>query len=352
MPPKRRHKINRRLPERWRWHHGAIYYRVPPGQEHQWEGKTSFRLGKNEAEAFRTWHVRLSDNLPDTLATMHQVIDRYMVEVLPKKSPKAQESNRIAINRIRPIFGHMPPAAIKLTHGYRYFDLVKQKHGHTSAKRDIECLRHMLTKAAQWGVIEQNPLLGQMRLENPAPRDHLPKDWEIRLALKHAPPLLSCYIRFKLMTGLRRGDILRLSLSDIESDGIHTKPHKTAKTSSKKLIIEWDPDGELRALVDEILALPPTPRIQSAPLFVTRNGQPFIKPDGRANGFDTLWQRFMNKLVAETDVTRFQERDLRALVASESDTLEEAKERLGHSDSRITARVYRRKPTKVKPLIR
>ena len=153
-------------------------------------------------------------------------------------------------------------------------------------------------------------------------------------------------------TGLRRGDILRLTLADIDADGIHVQPRKTAHTTAKKLIIEWDQDGELRALVDEILALPPTPRIQGAPLFVTREGKPYIKPDGRANGFDTAWQRFMNRLVKNTDVTRFQERDLRALVASESDTVQEASERLGHSDTRITQRVYRRKPVKVKPLIR
>ncbi len=47
---------------------------------------------------------------------------------------------------------------------------------------------------------------------------------------------------------------------------------------------------------------------------------------------------------------RFQERDLRAVVASKSSTLEEASERLGHAGTEITKRVYRRKPTMVKPL--
>lgn len=196
MTPKTRNKVNRRLPERWRWHHGAIYYRVPPGLEYQWEGKTSFLLGKNETEAYKTWYARLSDQLPDMLETVFQIIDRYVLEVMPEKSPKSQESNRIAINRLRPIFGHMRPGDIKPTHGYRYFDLIKQNHGHTSAKRDIECLRHMLTKAVEWGSIDRNPLIGQLRLENPKPRTHLPKDWEIVEALKHATPLLHCYIRF------------------------------------------------------------------------------------------------------------------------------------------------------------
>jgi integrase len=271
---------------------------------------------------------------------------------MPEKSAATQKSNQIALGRLRPVFGAMRPADIKPSYAYRYFELIKQEHGLTSARRDIECLRHALTMAVQWGVIDANPLIGQLRLKSPKPRDHLPKNWEIVEALKHATPLLHCYIRFKLMTALRRGDILRLTLADIDGEGINVKPHKTAMTSGKSLIIEWDEAGELRGLVDEILALPPSPRIQGAPLFVTREGKPYIKPDGSASGFDTAWQRFMNRLVKDTDVSRFQERDLRAVVASESASLQEASDRLGHSDTGITQRVYRRKPTRVKPLIR
>ena len=47
-----------------------------------------------------------------------------------------------------------------------------------------------------------------------------------------------------------------------------------------------------------------------------------MKADGTASGFDSLWQRFMNRLVRETDVERYQKRDLRAVVASESDSLQ------------------------------
>ena len=114
-------------------------------------------------------------------------------------------------------------------------------------------------------------------------------------------------------------------------------------------MIEWTP--VFRALVDEIVVLPPA-RIKGAPLFVTRQGKPYIKEDGSANAFDSLWQRFMNRLVRDTNVTRFQERDLRAKVASDSDTLQEASDRLGHSGTAITKRVYRRKPVRIKPLER
>jgi len=59
----------------------------------------------------------------------------------------------------------------------------------------------------------------------------------------------------------------------------------------------------------------------------------------------------MDKVLTEIKVTeRFHERDLRAKVATDSNTLLEASERLGHSDTGITQRVYRRKPVVIEPL--
>ena len=53
--------------------------------------------------------------------------------------------------------------------------------------------------------------------------------------------------------------------------------------------------------------------------------------------------------VEETKVTeRFTEHDLRAKVGSDAESLEHAKQLLAHSDSRLTERVYRRRPETIK----
>ena len=53
----------------------------------------------------------------------------------------------------------------------------------------------------------------------------------------------------------------------------------------------------------------------------------------------------------QTRVTeRFQERDLRAKVASESNGLVEASERPGHADTATAHRIYRRKSVRGQPL--
>jgi len=135
-------------------------------------------------------------------------------------------------------------------------------------------------------------------------------------------------------------------MADIREDGIHVAPRKTAKTTGKRLIIEWS--QTLRAAVEAALAARPK---DIAPwLFCTRRGESYVKADGTANGWDSLWQRFMTKVSANTKVKeRFTEHDLRAKCASDAPSLERARQLLAHADAALTLRVYRRKPERVKP---
>jgi integrase len=139
--------------------------------------------------------------------------------------------------------------------------------------------------------------------------------------------------------------MLSLKLSDLKEDGIHVTPRKTANSSGKSLIIEWS--DELRCAIDEIKKV--RKKINSIWLFHTNIGQPYIKEDGTANGFDSIWRRFINKTLKETKLQeRFTEHDLRAKVASDIE-LEHAQNLLAHSSSELTGRVYRRKTRVVKP---
>ena len=77
-----------------------------------------------------------------------------------------------------------------------------------------------------------------------------------------------------------------------------------------------------------------------------RNQEAFVW----APGFKNIWGRSMKKALAETELTEsFREHDLRAKVASDLDTLQQAQEQLAHSDSKVTNKHYRRKGTVVQP---
>lgn len=158
--------------------------------------------------------------------------------------------------------------------------------------------------------------------------------------------MIQAYIKLKLLTGLRRGDLLRLTMTDFQEDGLHVTPGKTANTTGKRLIYDWT--EELRNAFEEARDVRP---VLSPHLFCNRRGECYVKDDGSANGWDSLWQRFMDRLLVETKITqRFTEHDLRAKCASDAETLEHAQQLLAHADGSTTKRIYRRKAEHVKPL--
>lgn len=343
MPPRKRNKENIGLPARWKFQHGAFYYRVPPGQEHQWDGKKMFRLGSTLGQAHAEFAKRIGSF--DNISTMSKLLDRYQFEVVPKKKPATQKSNIISLKRLRTVFADNAIAAISTPHIIQYRDAVTELHGAVAANRDMETLSHVFSKAIEWGILDnsQHPMRG-LRLKNARkPRERYVTDDELAAALQHASEFLRCYILLKGLTGLRKADLLSIKLADITDEGIQVTPRKTETTTRRKKSIPLT--HEIQSVLDKIMA--GRGKVTGLYLFCTRKGAPYISDDGTTSGFDSLWQRFMAKVVA-AGIQRFTEHDLRAKVASDADA-EHAQQLMDHSAPGITERVYRRKAKVVRP---
>lgn len=351
--PRKRNKENEGLPARWKAEHGAYFYQVPAGLESQWDGKKKFRLGRSLPEAYKEWARRLE--VVDGASTIGQMLDRYALEVVPTKAVRTQVENNRAIRNLRAVFGAAPLTWIRPQNVYQYADA--RKSTPVAANRAIDVLSHAYTKAVEWGLIDRHPFKGEMRLPGEKPRDRYVEDWEIVEVLgmaskrkKGSVLMLQAYIRLKLLTGMRRGDLLRLKIADVDvknEDGLHVTPHKTEGSTGKRQIYEWSP--ELRAAVATAKAVRP---VDISPwLFCTRKGAGYInETKGTASGWDSVWQRFMDRVEVESNVKiRFTEHDLRAKCASDAESLEHARALLAHADSKVTDRIYRRKPERVKP---
>lgn len=91
------------------------------------------------------------------------------------------------------------------------------------------------------------------------------------------------------------------------------------------------------------------PTANSQWLFCNRWGECYVNETiGEARGWKAMWQRFMERVLAETSVREaFTEHDLRAKAGSDADSLERARQLLGHADAAVTSRVYRRKPKRI-----
>lgn len=360
---KARLKENKGLPLRWKVDHGAYYYRVPPGLEHLWDGKKVFRLGDKLNEAYKVWADRVQR--ADTAKTIGQLLDRYLLEVIPSKSAASQTSNKGQLTMLRKVFGDHPLEPFTPQLVYQYVDRRSTKKkdpktgrttgGRIAALREVELLSHAFTKAVEWGFINRHPFAYQMRFENGPPRDRYVEDWEIIEALsidskrkKGSVLMIQAYIRLKLLTGLAQGDLLRLQEDQLKEDGIHTQRHKTKRKTGKRTIYEWSP--ELRKAVDMAKTSRSNPN--SPFLFCNRYGQGYVnETTGKAPGWKSMWQRFFERVLQETEVKQnFTEHDLRAKVGSDADTLEHARALLAHADSKTTDRIYRRKAERVTPL--
>jgi integrase len=348
--PKPRNAENKGLPARWRLTHGAYYFQVPPGQEPAWDNKKLFRLGNTLPEAYRLWATRIGNI--NSAQTIGALLDRYAIEVVPGKAAKSQADNTRAIVKLRKVFGAMALKSLTPQMVYKYVD---SRNAKVSAHREISVLSHAFTKAVEWGDINHHPFKGEVRLDGESPRTRYVEDWEVIECLamsckrKSGSVLaIQAYMRIKLLTGIRQGDLLRLPVAELKEDGIHITPRKTKNSTGKRIIIEWT--DELRAAVEMAKAARP---VHISPwLFCNKRGECYFdEVKETASGWASMWQRFMARVLKESKVTqRFTEHDLRAKCASDAETLEHARTLLAHADGKLTDRVYRRKPERVKPL--
>ncbi|MDA0780637.1 MAG: tyrosine-type recombinase/integrase [Rickettsiales bacterium] len=340
----KRNKENKGLPKRWQYKHNAYYYRVPVGQEHLWDWKTIYRLGKTLSEAHREYANKVE--IKHNANTIGDLLDEYAIKIIPFKAPKTRKDNYAQLKRLKLVFGEAHLIDIKPMHIYRYYN---ERAAKVAAKREIALLSHAFTVAVEWGYLSRHPFKGQVTLKNNAPRDRYIEDWEIeqcskltQRAQRGGVLMIQAYINLKLLTGLRKTDLLKIELSDITNDGLYVQTSKT----SKKALYLWTDD--FRAAIKTAKTVRPVDI--SKYLFCTKYGKSYLNEDGTTSGFDSMWQRFMKRLIVETDVNEtFTEHDLRAKAASDLETDERAQELLGHSNVLLTKKVYRRKLVTIMP---
>lgn len=347
--PRARSKENRGLPPRWRFYHGAYRFLVPPGQEAAWDGKRQFTLGTTLGAAYKVWAERVGRN--ERVVTIGEALDRYAREVIPDKRPATRVGDIKRLPTLRRKFGDARLDSLLPKDIYTYVGA--NKHRLTAAHREVELLSHVFTMCVQWGLIDRHPWKGQVvfqREMKPRPGRRYVEDSEVLEVLSLQPRrpsgsvlMVQAYIRLKLLTGLRQTDLLLLqpALHFVDA-GIRIE---TSKTGVRQ-VFEWNP--ELRAAVDMALAARPLDIARW--LFCTKQGGCYVNADTEVRTFARIWSNFMQRALAETKLTvRFKERDLRAKVASDAETLERARELLGHADARLTQRVYVRKPALIRP---
>lgn len=150
-------------------------------------------------------------------ATIAELIDRYLMEVTPKKKSARREVLRL--NRLKRHFGTFSPAALRSSHIAEYRDarLSAGLAGATVVK-ELNSLSHLLDVAAKdWGIaLPANPVKMVRRPQVARGRDRrlLPGEESKLLAAcgQSRARMLAPVVRFAIETGMRMGEMLSLTL--------------------------------------------------------------------------------------------------------------------------------------------
>jgi integrase len=324
----RRRKTDKQLPQRLYLVHGSYWFRPKVGKPQNFGRDLGVALAKYGQVIGPTWTGR----------TLWDVIDRYRIEVLPLKRSKATQKNEAAaLDRWKRWGGHMRPDNITKPDLYRYIDERRKEGGlpaPEAARHEIGLLRHVFKKAIRWGVGTHDPFLGMEKFKRKGKRAAVPMS-QVDAVRALANPRMLLAIDFAVCMGPRRGDLLTLTRDNETDAGILFTASKTQRAQ----LIEWTP--ALRDIVARCKAM--APQLGSRYLLRTRTGDPYTPA-----GFSANWQRLINKHVAAGG-QRFTFHDLRSVAADAAETVEEARDLLGHASSDTTDKTYRRGPQKGRP---
>ena len=307
---------NKHLPLRMYLNHGS-YWHV--SRANKWT-----KLGRDYSEALRAY-AKLQE--PVGLGRIDVLIAKYENEILPKRAPETSASRKQEFKRIRQVFGAMPPADLKASHAWTYFE---KRGGTSSARHELRALSAVMGWAVKWGAVDRNPIIG-LQLPGARARDRYVTDAEFLAVRNIAPLMIACAMDIALITAMRQKDILGLERRQIVDGVLTVVASKTKKAQTFPVA------GDLEAAI--AAANKSEPRVRHL-VIVNREGKRYTR-----DGFQANWQRLQIRAFETGLISkRFTFHDLRAKSLSDAKTLEEARQRAQHSDARITQAVYRRLP--------
>lgn len=315
-------KQNRHLPQRMMQRRGAYYYVV----QGEWRP-----LGRDFGEALRLWAEWEGQDRPKG-STVADALAYYLIAKTPELSPKTMEGYRVSQMKLTERFGDTRLESLKPEHVTTYLRSAKSKVGANRDKALLSAAYNWVNGEGWLKTVGYNP--ARVRRNKEMPRRRYVTDAELVALLAAAGPKLALMIELAYITGVRKGDLLRIRLADLREDGLHVQQGKTGA----RQVFAWT-DG-LRRITEAARGLRRT--VGSLWLFPAdrKPGEPMT-----ALALRTAWERAREA----SGVKDVRWHDLRRKAGSDA-AKGDAQAMLGHADARVTERHYRVKPTVVKPL--
>jgi integrase len=253
--------------------------------------------------------------------TVADFLAEYLTWASVNKGANTYALNRFCADRLREAFtGYLSGITAKQVEEYK----VQRRKvvSPATVNREIALLKHMCTKAMEWGYLRANPLKRVKFLKEPPGRlRYLTRD-EMEGLLAACPPHLRPIVVVALHTGMRKSEILRLKWQDVDFARKTIIVRKTKNNEPNVLPINQTLLGELQHVPHHL---------HSAYVFCNTAGDPYDEV-----------KRSFNTACRKAGIKDFRFHDLRHTFASHlimnGVDLKTVMRLLGHKDIRMTLR--------------
>ncbi|PIT51839.1 hypothetical protein BHC44_09520 [Snodgrassella alvi] len=300
-------------------------------------------LGNDYVKACQKWSELSLQKLDKAhQITFVQALQRYMLEVVPKKAPKSQKDNHYQAKNLNLFFGGANPVLLEdidAVHIREYFKW--RNNAPVSANREMALFSHVWTycRPAHWGYTSKESPSKDIKRNKEQPRDVYVEDYIYSILYKYGGQDLRDAMEIAMMLGQRPCDTVKIHTDHIQKGILSIKQNKTSHA--------------LRFVV--------TARLQN---IITRRaphgGFLFLNKRKRKMTISNLEYRFdvarslaiQNHPEHAVELAQIQFRDLRAKSATDKSLVsseEEASKLMGHASVSMTKKVYIRRTRPLTP---
>jgi integrase len=315
--------------------HGAWYYRPRTSEKALFGGKSWYRLDPDRYVALARFAEIMRLGVDNTVGS---IIDKYMIECVPKLAPATRSVYKTSLERLSRVLGHNLATAITPHLMYQYRDgLLNAGRSMNVCNADVKIMTSVLDRAVQWGAVPSNLIKGEVKAFGKrdglvVARTRYVQDWELAEWHKVAKPQQKAFAAIVLLTGSRKGDVLRLLVSDDRGDELRVMNQKGGKEEYYRIT------PALREAINVALAARKRPSLY---LFCDKHGRSLLSDTDQSGAFDKAWNVSMAKAIATTELDNsFTRHDLRKKAASDLDDEERARILLGHTTIQMTRAHY------------
>jgi integrase len=257
----------------------------------------------------------------DKRITLAQFSEEYLAYARANKAPMSVRRDLISLVPLSAAFpDYLSAITTKTIEEYKVRRLQTVKPA--TINKELALLKHMFTKAIEWGYVKQNPAKPVKLLKEPPGRLRYLTPEELIRLLEACAPHLKPIVLTAVHTGMRRREILSLRWADVD---LRKRMITLTKTKNNERRI-CPINGQLAAVLRTV------PRhVESPYVFCDREGQPYDRID---NGFRRACKR--------AGIVDFRFHDLRHTFASHlimrGANLRSVQELLGHKTGKMTVR--------------